>query len=58
MERLSADAKESVSKLIEKQSQEMLDLIAKRLSLGDVRTVLKKDNHYYTKAYLRAHEMI
>ena len=58
MERLSADAKESVSKLIEKQSQEMLDLIAKRLSLGDVRTVLKKYNHYYTKAYLRAHKMI
>ena len=58
MERLSADAKESVSKLIEKQSQEMLDLIAKRLSLGDVRTVLKKYNHYYIKAYLRAHEMI
>lgn len=32
MERLSADAKESVSKLIEKHSQEMLVMIAQRLS--------------------------
>jgi arginyl-tRNA synthetase len=32
MERLSADAKESVSKLIEKHSQEMLVMIAERLS--------------------------
>jgi len=38
LERLDADAKESVARLIEKHSQEMLDMISQRLSmdaLGD-----------------------
>ncbi|XP_052802436.1 hillarin-like isoform X2 [Mya arenaria] len=35
MERLSADAKESVARLIEKHSQEMLDMISQRLSVGE-----------------------
>lgn len=35
MERLSTDAKESISRLIEKHSQEMLTLIAQRLSIGE-----------------------
>ena len=35
MEKLSADAKDSVSRMIEKHSQEMLIMIAKRLSESD-----------------------